>query len=109
MNKTKFARQLRQKETKAESIFWAEVRGRQLKGLKFKRQVPIDKYLADFVCEEKTLIIELDDRSHDDRLDKDAERTKVLEKCGYRIIRLSNEEIYENLDGIFEFLEQELE
>jgi len=65
MNKTKFARQLRQNETKAESIFWAEVRGRQFKGLKFKRQVPIHKYFADFVCEEKKVVIELDDRSHD--------------------------------------------
>jgi very-short-patch-repair endonuclease len=109
MNKTKFARQLRQNETKAESIFWAEVRGRQFKGLKFKRQVPINKYFADFVCEEKKVIIELDDRSHDDRLDKDAERTKVLEKYGYRVIRFTNEEIYEYLDGCFEFLDKELE
>jgi len=55
--------------------------------LKFKRQVPIDRYFADFVCEEKKLIIELDDRSHDDRLDK----------------------VYQNLNGVFEFLVQELE
>lgn len=108
MNRTKFARHLRQNETKAEAIFWAEVRGRQFKGLKFKRQVPINKYFADFVCEEKKVIIELDGRSHDDRLYEDAERTKILEKYGYRIIRFSNEEVYENLDGCFEFLNKEL-
>ena len=109
MNKTKFARQLRQNETEAEAIFWAEVRGRQFKGLKFKRQVPINKYFADFVCEEKKVVIELDDRSHDQKIEADKERTKILEKYGYRVIRIANEEIYENLDGVFEFLEQELE
>lgn len=108
MEYVQFARHLRQNETKAESIFWAEVRGRQFKGLKFKRQVPINKYFADFVCEEKKIIIEIDDRSHDERLDKDAERTKVLEKYGYRVIRFTNEEVYENLDGCFEFLDKEL-
>ena len=108
MERTRFARHLRRNETKAESIFWAEVRGRNFKGLKFKRQVPINKYFADFVCEEKKIVIELDDRSHDDKLENDKVRTDILEKYGYRVIRFSNEEIYKNLDGVFEFLEQEL-
>lgn len=109
MDRTKFARNLRQNETSAESIFWAEVRGRQFKGLKFKRQVPVNKYFADFLCEEKKVIVELDDRSHDKRLKKDEERTRVLKSYGYRVIRIANEEIYENLEGIFEFLDNELE
>ena len=109
MERTKFARHLRQNETNAESIFWAEVRGRQFKGLKFKRQVPVNKYFADFLCEEKKVIIELDDISHDKRLKKDEERTRVMESYGYRVIRIANEEVYENLEGIFEFLENELE
>lgn len=65
MSRTKFARHLRRNETKAEAIFWNEVRGRNFKGLKFKRQVPINKYFADFVCEELKVVIALDDRSHD--------------------------------------------
>ncbi len=108
MEPIEFARHLRRNETKAESIFWAYIRGRQFKGLKFKRQVPINKYFADFVCEEKKAIIELDDRSHDNRLKQDKARTQVLEKYGYRVIRFTNEEIYENLEGVFEFLDEEL-
>ena len=61
MDAVKFARQLRRNESKAETIFWNAVRNRQFLNLKFRRQVPIDKYFADFVCEEKKIIIDSPD------------------------------------------------
>lgn len=100
MDKTKFARYLRRNESKAEALFWTAVRNRQFMNLKFKRQVPIDKYFADFVCEEKKIVIELDDPTHDQKMEKDAERTRILEAHGFRVIRFANEEIYEDLDAV---------
>ena len=69
-------------------------------GLKFKRQVPINRFFADFVCEQKKIVVELDDIGHDQKQKKDAERTKILEAHGYRVIRFANEEIYEDLDAV---------
>lgn len=100
MNRTEFARHLRRNESKAENMFWNEVRNRQFMGLKFKRQVPIDRFTVDFLCEDKKLIVELDDISHDQKLEQDAERTKVLQSHGYRVIRFANEEIYEDLEAV---------
>ncbi|MBL4870048.1 MAG: DUF559 domain-containing protein, partial [Robiginitomaculum sp.] len=60
MNSLKRARNLRRDQTKPEDMFWHEVRNRNFLGLKFRRQVPIGKYIADFVCEQEKLIIELD-------------------------------------------------
>lgn len=100
MDKTKFARYLRRNESKAEQLFWNAVRNRQFMNLKFRRQVPINRFVADFVCEEKKIVVELDDDSHDFKLEQDAERTKILEAHGYRVIRFANEEIYEDLDAV---------
>jgi len=100
----KFARHLRKNQTSAEEIFWNEVRNRRFLKLKFRRQVPISKYFADFVCESEKLIIELDDVSHADKMEYDAERTRILENYGYRVIRFSNTEIYEDIDGVIESL-----
>jgi len=100
MDAVKFARHLRKNESKAETLFWNAVRNRQFMGLKFKRQVPIHRFFADFVCERKKIIVELDDIGHDQKQEEDAERTKVLETHGYRVIRFANEEIYEDLDAV---------
>ena len=99
-----FARHLRRNQTSAEDIFWNEVRNRRFLKLKFRRQVPISKYFADFVCESEKLVVELDDVSHADRIEYDLERTKVLEDNGYRVIRFSNTDVYEDIDGVMESL-----
>lgn len=95
-----FARHLRRNQTDAETLFWNEVRGRKFLGLKFKRQVPIDKYFADFVCDSEKLIVEIDDDGHRDKIDKDNERTDVLISHGYRVIRYWNDEIYSDLEAV---------
>ncbi len=107
--KTKFARKLRRKDTKAEAVFWREVRGRMLGGYKFRRQVSIDNFFADFVCESAKLIVELDGDQHAEMLEEDAARTLVLENCGYRVIRFWNGDLFENLDGVMDEVLRELE
>ena len=102
--RVEFARHLRQKQTAAEDVFWNEVRGRRFLNLKFKRQVPVSKYFADFLCESEHLIVELDDAGHEDKKDYDLERSKRLEDYGYRVIRFMNADIYEDIDGVMESL-----
>ena len=107
--KTAFARRLRRDETKAETLFWREVRGRHLGGYKFRRQVSIGNYFADFVCEGVKLIVELDGDRHAEMLESDAARTAELEGYGYRVIRFWNGDLFENFDGIMDEVLRELE
>jgi len=102
--RVEFARHLRRKQTAAEDILWNEVRGRRFLKLKFKRQVPVSKYFADFICESEKLVIELDDAGHEDKIDYDLERSKVLEDHGYRVIRFLNADIYDDIDSVMESL-----
>jgi very-short-patch-repair endonuclease len=62
---TNFARQLRRSQTDAERVLWFRLRDRRVAGLKFKRQVPIDRFVVDFVCKDERLTIELDGGQHD--------------------------------------------
>ncbi len=92
MRRIAIARRLRREQTHAEALLWDLVRGRRLADAKFRRQAPIDRYVADFVCVEARLIVELDGGAHDDEDAqlKDIERTKVLEACGYFLLRFPN-------------------
>lgn len=87
------ARKLRRRETPAEAALWDMLRGRRLGGLKFKRQHPIDRYVADFACESARLIIELDGEAHDGQAAADAERQAALEALGWFVLRFPNEEV----------------
>lgn len=95
MSRTAVARRLRRDQTPAEARLWDLVRGRRLADAKFRRQVPIDRYIADFVCVEARLIVELDGGAHDNEEAqlRDIERTTVLESCGYLLIRFSNDAV----------------
>ena len=97
------ARKLRQKMTPAEEKLWDKLRNRKFRRLKFRRQHPIDKYIVDFICMEKKLVIEVDGEIHNELKQKeyDRERTEELEGYGLRVIRFSNEKI---LDGVFKVL-----
>ncbi len=95
MSRAALARHLRREQTHAEARLWNLVRGRRLANAKFRRQVPIDRFIADFVCAEARLIVEIDGRVHDDdeaQL-KDIERTAILEACGYFLVRFSNSQV----------------
>ena len=89
--------------TAPERLLWSVLRGRQLGGLKFRRQQPIEPYIVDFFCAEAKLIVELDGESHDGRQEYDATREEYLTNLGYDIMRVTNDNVFENLDGVVEF------
>lgn len=96
------ARHMRREPTDAERKFWLAVRGRQFGGYKFKRQYPVGPYIADFVCLEQKLIIELDGGQHAQQADYDAERTAYLQTHGFRVLRYWNDDFLRMPDVILE-------
>ena len=102
------ARQLRVTATDAEARLWQRLRNRMLGGFKFRRQFPVGPYIADFVCIERKLIVELDGGQHADNL-ADERRTRFLELRGYRVIRFWNPDVLSNTDGVLEMILLELE
>ena len=105
------ARKLRKNSTEQERIMWKLLRNRNFKNLKFKRQVPVGNYVADFLCEEKKLVIEIDGGQHNEaeNIIKDNKRTKYFESEGYNVIRFWNNEITENLSGVYDKLSKIVE
>jgi len=95
------ARQLRKDGTTAENRLWYHLRNRQLAGLKFLRQTPIGPYVADFVCRELALVIELDGGQHDRRAADDI-RTRELNRQGYSVLRFWNSEVFSNRQAVLE-------
>ena len=101
------ARSFRRALTPAEFALWTRIRGRQLGGFKFVRQEPIDRYYVDFVCRERRLIIELDGGQHAERRE-DRQRDSELCALGFRVIRIWNNDVIENPDGVLQRLLSEL-
>ena len=97
---TPLARRLRRNQTEVEQILWRHLRNRQMLGFKFRRQYPIKSYVTDFASLEAGLVIELDGGQHADRQVYDAERTRVLEACGFHVVRFWNRDVIETLDGV---------
>ena len=99
-----FRKVLRNSSTPAEAVLWKCFQRRQLLDQKFRRQISIGRYVVDFYCPEKKLVIELDGDVHfsPNGSDYDDERSKFLEKQGLTVIRFENDELKENLDGVLE-------
>ncbi len=102
----KRARQLRSKSTDAERALWRKLRSRELSDVKFRRQVPIGPYYADFVAFEHRLIVEVDGGQH---ADDGPERTRYLESEGFRIVRFWNNDVLNNMDGVMRTILGEIE
>lgn len=102
------ARQLRDDAPSAERKMWSIVRARCLDGWKFRRQAPIGRYFADFLCAEAKLIVELDGQQHARQVDYDAQRTAELESSGYRVIRFWNSRVIGDSTGVAEAILWEL-
>lgn len=109
--RTNRARALRSQSAAAEDRLWQELRSRRLGGFKFVRQAPIGSYFADFACRERKLIVEVDGATHgsDEELAADRKRTAALATMGYRVFRVTNEDVARNLDGTLESILHELE
>lgn len=95
-----FQKKLRTQSTKPEYILWQYLRDRKLDGCKFRRQQVIHKFIVDFVCYEKKLIIELDGLYHQYQLERDLCRTSILEQEGFCILRFWNEDVLRNINGV---------
>jgi len=95
----KRAKQMRKAPTHAEHRLWQILRAKRLAGFKFERQVPIDDYIADFVCIQHRLIIEADGGQHAES-GRDAGRDTYLRAQGFRVLRFWNNDIFNNEDGV---------
>ena len=102
------ARELRQNQTPAEQILWRRLRGSQLAGYKFRRQHPIGRFIVDFYCAAARLVVEVDGDVHaeDEQAAYDVARTDCLEAEGYRVLRVTNDDVYRRLDGVMEVILQ---
>jgi very-short-patch-repair endonuclease len=101
------AKELRRDMTDAERKLWLRLNVRQL-GVKFRKQVPVTPYIADFACLERGLIIELDGGQHDENRAKDENRTRYLEAKGYRVLRFWNTDVMRNIEGVVEAIAREI-
>jgi very-short-patch-repair endonuclease len=96
-----FARGNRQSPTEAEKLLWMNLRGRRLKGFKFRRQHPLEKFIVDFYCPESRLAIELDGGYHDEAEQSEIDaRTLELNAVGIQVIRFKNSEVIENMASV---------
>ena len=103
-------RQLRNKSTDAEILLWSKIRMKQLRGLLFYRQKPLGGYIADFYCPKAKLVIEVDGSQHltPDAIDDDRVRDEYLANIGLRVLRFTNTDVMENIDGVVEVIENNL-
>jgi very-short-patch-repair endonuclease len=86
--------------TDAERCIWRILRASQIDGHRFRRQVPLGGYIADFVCHDARLIIEIDGGHHDRQSPDEDKRTRFLEDQGYRVLRFWNSEVLSNREGV---------
>ena len=100
----KTARKLRKNQTDAEQLLWSKLRSKQVAGQKFRRQHPIGKYIVDFVCIDKNLIVELDGSQHINASGYDNVRTNFLKTEGFEIIRFWNNEVFNETDAVMEVI-----
>jgi very-short-patch-repair endonuclease len=109
MNETlRRARSLRKTMTEPERRLWSRLRGRRFAGFKFRRQVPLGHFIADFVCFDRKLIQELDGGQHTLQREYDAMRTAWLAAQGFRVLRVWNHEPRESADAVDELILREL-
>ena len=103
-----YANELRKSMTKAEACLWKyALKARMLKGYQFRRQRPVLKYIADFMCKELSLVIEVDGISHTvgETIRKDELKQKALEKAGFTVLRFTDEEVLKSMSLVVETLE----
>ncbi|AMJ57846.1 MULTISPECIES: endonuclease domain-containing protein [Stenotrophomonas] len=98
----KRARPLRNTPTDAEDRLWQQLRRRQLAGFRFRRQMPLGGYIADFVCLEARLIVELDGGQHLEQRAYDQQRSEVLQRLGFRVLRYWNDEVLLRMPAVLE-------
>ena len=107
-----YANRLRKEMTKAEACLWKYVlRAGKMKGFSFRRQRPVLKYIADFMCKELMLIIEVDGSIHqlEEVIKNDEVRQKALEEAGFTVLRFTNDEVLKDIQSVYSHLEDWIE
>lgn len=104
----KLALEFRQNKTEAEEKLWKNISGNKL-GCHFRQQHIINNFIVDFVCLEKRLILEIDGKMHDYQKESDKERQEILESFGFKILRIKNEDVLENINLVLEKIKDTLE
>ena len=96
------AREMRKTQTVPEDVLWSYLRRKQVDGFRFKRQHPMGRFIFDFYCAEKKLVVEVDGRHHQsgDQLMIDGARTEFLAHGGYRVIRFTNDEVMKDIPDV---------
>ena len=109
MSNINIARILRKNSTPQEKILWQILRNHNFYGYEIRRQSLIGNYIVDFVCRKKKIIIEIDGGQHNEpeNIEYDKKRTEYLEQKGYKIIRFWNNDINDNISGVYKKLQQE--
>ena len=102
LNLTETAKSLRTSSTDAERLLWSRLRTKQVCGCKFRRQEQIGRFIVDFVCYDRQLVIEADGGQHAQEKEKDEERTAWLNSQGFTVLRFWNHEVLTNPDGVIE-------
>ena len=93
-----FAREMRCEPTAPELRLWQHLRNSQLAGHKFRRQAGVGPFVADFMCPQKAFIVEVDGETHD--VETDRRRDAVLNRLGFRVLHVTNQDVMRNLDGV---------
>lgn len=108
-NNTKLARTLRKNSTPQERKLWKILRNHNFYGLEIRRQYPIGNYIVDFICRSKKIIIEIDGGQHNqlEDIEYDRKRTVYLNSLGYKVLRFWNNDIDNNIMGVFQQLKEE--
>jgi very-short-patch-repair endonuclease len=94
------ARSLRTNMTEAEQVLWAALRYRKARGLRFRRQHPVGRFVLDFFCPSAKLAVEVDGEVHDQQTERDEERTRVLGAQGIRVLRFRNDDVLSDLPSV---------
>lgn len=110
-NNVDICRKLRKNETDAEHKLWHLLRSRQLNGVKFRRQFPVESYILDFYVPELRLCIEVDGGQHyeDEGRKRDELRTEELRKEGIRVLRFSDRDVLGDIEGVYEVIRNTVE
>jgi len=104
-----YAREMRKGQTDAEQLIWHLLRGRQIAGAKFRRQHPIGRYILDFYCDERKLVVELDGGQHTEQASYDEARTAFLNTQGIRVLRFWNNQVLQETEAVMEAIWQALQ
>jgi len=98
----RISKELRNNTTEAEKELWKHLKSKQIKGYHFRRQHPIHRFIADFFCYKCKLVIKLDGRIHNEITvkERDIEREKIIKEFGIKVIRFSNEQVFNEIDKV---------